>query len=399
MNRPANAADIARQGLANLKRMNLPLLLLVAAAITCGVLFIYGTGQQSGGSFAGKWFKQLIWVGLGTGFMIGFALIDYRVLGRFAWAIYGLSVISLIVVLVIGREINGAKSWIGLGPFTFQPSEFGKFGVIVLVSYLASRPSLEMSRMAHVIPVLVVAAIPFGLIMLQPDLGSASVIGPVTVIILFISGLRIRWLVICFVLGAVLALPAWHALRPHQKARIWTFVYPLLPDSTQEKYKDKAPNITQEAWNAHQSLLAVGSGGLRGKGFMQGTQNALGFLPRTVAPTDFIFSVVAEESGFIGSALLLGVFWGIMMTCVLVAVRAPDPFGRNIACGIGVLLCTHVYINIGMTIGMAPIIGIPLPFVSSGGTFMLFMLSGVGVLQSIYIRRDTGEGALELADA
>ncbi|MFT5128641.1 MAG: rod shape determining protein RodA [Rhodothermales bacterium] len=398
MNKPANTAEIARQGLANLKRMNLPLLLLVAAAICCGVLFIYGTGQQSGGNFAGKWAKQLIWVALGTTCMFGFALIDYRWLGRFAWGIYGLSVLSLILVLIVGREINGAKSWIGLGPFTFQPSEFGKFGVIALVSYLASRTWLDMKRLPHVFLVLAVAAVPFGLIMLQPDLGSASVIGPITLVILFISGLRVRWLVVCFVLGAAMVMPTWHyGLRPHQKARIWTFVYPLLPASAQEKYE--APNITDEAWNAHQSLLAVGSGGVRGKGFMQGTQNALGFLPRTVAPTDFIFAVVAEETGFIGSTFLLAVFWGIMMTCVLVAIRAPDPFGRNIACGIGVLFCTHVYINIGMTIGMAPIIGIPLPFVSSGGTFMLFMLSGVGVLQSIYIRRDTGEGALELADA
>jgi rod shape determining protein RodA len=398
MNKPANAAEIARQGLANLKRMNLPLLLLVAAAICCGILFIYGTGQQSGGNFASKWWKQLIWVGLGSSCLVGFALIDYRWLGRFAWVIYGLSVLSLILVLIIGREINGAKSWIGLGPFTFQPSEFGKFGVIILVSHLASRPSLDMKRLVHVLPLLAVAALPFGLIMLQPDLGSASVIGPITVVILFISGLRLRWLVFCFILGASLVMPAWHyGLRTHQKARIWTFLYPLLPVNVQEQHK--APNITHEAWNAHQSLLAVGSGGFRGKGFMQGTQNALGFLPRTVAPTDFIFSVVAEETGFVGSTLLVGIFWGIMMACVLVAIRAPDCFGRNIACGTGVLLCTHVYINIGMTIGMVPIIGIPLPFVSSGGTFMLFMLSGVGVLQSIYIRRDTGEGALELADA
>ena len=302
--------------------------------------------------------------------------IDYENFGRYFIFIYFFSIFLLVIVLIFGRRINGAKSWLGILPgLSIQPSEFAKLGLLIAISWLTSRPSFRLDRLPEILPIVFLTIIPVALIALQPDLGSAIVLIPISLSILFVSGLKKRW----FIYGAivtVLAAPAGYKflLKEHQKKRIYTFINP-------------SENPTSEGWNARQSLLAVGSGGIYGKGFMKGTQNVLGFLPKTVAPTDFIFSVVAEETGFIGAVFLISIFGGILLIGIYIASKARDSFGRNLACAITTLICIHIYINIGMTIGLAPIIGIPLPFVSYGGTFMLSMLSCVGILQSIYIHR------------
>lgn len=378
-------------------RMNVPQLMLVACTIAIGVAFIYGSGQQSGGGFATKWLKQCLYVILGLGLMVGTSLIDYRSYGKYAWQIFATTLFGLALVLFVGKEINGARSWIGIGPLTIQPSEFAKIGSIVILSWLASRPSLEMSYFWHAVLVAGVGAgIPGGLILLQPDVGSTLTLMPIALCILYLSGLKVRWLVYLALIILPLLPLTWHkGFRQHHRDRVWVFTYNLMPQQMRDRYEP--PNVTSEGWNAHQSLLAVGSGGLWGKGYMQGTQNALGFLPRNVAPTDFIFSVIAEETGFVGSMVLLVLQWLIVLTCVYVAVVAADPFGRNLAIGFAALLTTHSYVNIGMTIGLVPIIGIPLPFVSSGGSFMLTLLICVGVVQSVYCRRPKYEDRLSLA--
>ena len=358
--------------------MNFLLLFFVLLAVSIGVVFIYGSGHLNSGTFTRFWIKQLVWIGLGTALMLAISCIDYENLGRYAVFFYSFSIGLLVIVLIFGKRINGAKSWLGVLPgLSIQPSEFAKLGLLIAVSWLASRPWNRLDQLPKIIPFAVLTIIPLTLIALQPDLGSAIVLIPIALSVLFVSGAKKRWFVSAAII-TILAAPLVYkfALKDHQRKRLYTFIHPT-------------ENPTSEGWNARQSLLAVGSGGLYGKGYMKGTQNVLGFLPKTVAPTDFIFSVIAEEIGFIGSAFLIFVFGGILVTGIYIASKARDYFGRNLACGITTLLCVHIYINIGMTIGLAPIIGIPLPFVSYGGSFMLSMLGSVGILQSVYIHRQT----------
>ena len=272
-----------------LKRMNLPLFVLVYVCIGYGVVFIYGTGQQTGGAFANFWLKQLVWAGIGSSLMAIITCTDYRILGRYCWLIYAATIFLLIAVLIIGTRINGAKSWLRIGGgITLQPSEFAKLGVIICISWLASRPASRFKRITELFPFIFLTAVPTIFILLQPDYGSASILIPIALGIVFVSGMKKRWLVYGLAL-ALIASPAVYkyGLKDHQRKRLLIFLHPT-------------KNSTNEGWNARQSLLAVGSGGLTGKGFMKGTQNILGFLPRKVAPTDFIFSVIAEETGFVG---------------------------------------------------------------------------------------------------
>lgn len=361
-----------------IRQTSLVLFTLVLIALLYGVAFIYGTGQQTGGAFADMWKKQLCWIAIGSAIMILLAVADYRWLGRHAWWIYALSIGALVMVLAVGARINGSKSWIRLAPgVSIQPAEFAKITHLLLLSWVTSHPSVRFTNWRHLLPAAIVTGLPMVLIFLQPDWGSGGVLIPVTLGILFVSGIQLRWLAYGAVITALAAPPVYgYVLKEHQKKRIMVFLNP-------------AKNPTNEGWNARQSLLAVGSGGLTGKGYMKGTQNVLGFLPQTVAPTDFIFSVVAEETGFVGSTLLLAVFGAILVMSVYIAMKAPDALGRNLACGIGILFCVHIYVNIGMTIGLAPIIGIPLPFVSYGGSFMIVTLAAVGVLQNVYALRRT----------
>jgi len=217
-------------------------------------------------------------------------------------------------------------------------------------------------------------AIPAVLICLQPDWGTALVFVPFTVVIVFLAGIPWKW-VAGGCLAVLLAGPLiYQTLEPHQKNRIRTFVQP-------------SQDVSDAGWNAHQSLLAVGSGGLWGKGFMKGTQHVLGFLPRTVAPTDFIFSVIAEEAGFVGAGAVVCAFLGVILCCLRTAALASDDLGCYVAAGVAAVIFTHVYINIGMTVQAAPIIGIPLPFVSYGGSFMVSVMICAGMVQSVHVRR------------
>ena len=359
-----------------LRRMSWLLLAVVGCLCSIGIAFIFAIGRQHGGSFELVWQNQTMWVVIGLVGMLVLAAIDYEWLGRGSHLIYVGSIALLIAVLLIGREIHGARSWIVLpGGKTLQPAELAKLGVILPAAWLASRQSMHLGRWRHLFPFALLLALPMGLIALQPDYGSAMVLVPIVVGIVFVAGLPARWLVYAGLIVTLLSPIIFHqVLAEHQRNRIRIFLNP-------------SSDTTRSGWNARQSLLAVGSGGMSGKGFMNGTQNTLGYLPRNVSHTDFIFSVIAEETGFVGSTTVIVLEVLLLLLSVYIASQACDEFGRNVACGIAVMFCCHVYINIGMTVGMAPIIGIPLPFVSSGGSFMLLTMGCIGILQSIYIRR------------
>ncbi len=381
-----------------LLRMNKLLLLVQLTLLGFGLLFIYSAGQQTGGRIQGYWIRQLVWAVAGGGLMVAIMGLDYRVLGRFSLLIFLFAMGLLVAVLLLGQVVNGAKSWLKLLPgVAIQPAEFAKLGLIVPLAWYASFESTDFKRYRDLAYCCALTAIPMFLILLQPDLGSALVFGPVCLVVLFVGGMRTRLLVYAVMIG-LLAGPLVYkfGFKYHQKQRVLTYLKPILSTelyfvaeefSISEEHSGKDSVVTDD-WNARQSALAVGSGGLYGKGFGKGTQNTLGFLPKKVAPTDFIFSVIAEETGFMGSMILIGAYVALLFLCVHIGARARDDFGRYMALAIGAMFCVHIFINIGMTIRVMPIIGIPLPFVSYGGSGMIGMMASMGVLQSIHIHRN-----------
>ncbi|MFA6930413.1 MAG: FtsW/RodA/SpoVE family cell cycle protein [Lentisphaeria bacterium] len=374
--------------------------------LTIGVIFIYGTGVEIGGEFARKWYKQLLWIGVGMIAYLAAALIDYRRLGKISGLLYLGSILLLFLLFFIGEKINGARSWIilpGLGQL--QPSEIAKPVTLLFAAWLASRQALRNSVIPAALPILCVTMLPVLLICLQPDVGTALVFLPFSLALLLLSGLRWRWFFLGFLI-LLIALPlAYQQMAPHQRERIKVFLEPpahalllasspLLRESMETHFREKINAFfavhdghLRDTWNAEQSLLAVGSGGVTGKGYLKGTHHVLGYLPKTVAPTDFIFSVIAEETGFLGSIVLL-----ILLTCLVLcfcrtALLARNNLGASLALGAAVIMATHVIINIGMTVQAAPIIGIPLPYVSYGGSFMISIMLLSGLVQNVHMHR------------
>jgi rod shape determining protein RodA len=369
---------LVRDHLNSLKRANLAVTALVVVLLAVSLAFIWNIGQQTP-IFSRHWLKQLLWITLGSTVMLMAAGIDYKHYGKFVGFIYGSTMLLLVLVLIpgIGTEINNARSWIKPVPaVSLQPSEFAKLGLIVALAWYASRPWVDIKRPRCLATCAGLALLPMALVGMQPDMGSVLSLVPLCIVILFVSGLPIRWFVYAGLSLALMSPLVYHKVfKDHHRERIQVFLNPATADN----------NLN---WNARQSMLAVGSGGVFGKGFGKGTQNVLGFLPKRVAPTDFIFSVIAEEMGFVGSTVLVLMFALLLVYCIYIGSIARDDFGRNLACAIGALYATHMFINIGMTMGLAPIIGIPLPFISYGGSFMLLTLASVGVLQSVYIHRN-----------
>jgi len=350
----------------------------VAALLGTGLAFIYSAswrGEDTG--IVGAWFpKQIQWVCIGAAAGMALALADYRVWIRHAWWIFAAALALLGAVLVFGTKVYGASRWIGVGGMPVQPSEFAKIALVVLLARLLGDPALPPQSFGLMATGLALTALPFALILVEPDLGTAMVLVPVALAMLFAAGMKWRYFFGLAALGAASApLAWWLVLGDYQKERVMTFL-------------DPSRDPLNSGWNAMQSAIAVGSGGLTGKGFLNGTQNVLGFLPRTVSPSDFIFPVLAEETGFAGACLLLLAFATLLLCWIRTAATAGDAEGSLLATGMAALLFAHVFINIGMTIGLLPITGLPLPYVSSGGSFMLSMMAAAGLVQSVHARRE-----------
>lgn len=350
----------------------------VAALLGTGLAFIYSAswrGEDTG--IVGAWFpKQVQWVGIGTAAGMALALADYRVWIRHAWWIFAAALLLLGAVLVFGTKVYGASRWIGVAGIPVQPSEFAKIALVVLLARLLGDPALPPQSFGLMATALALTALPFALILVEPDLGTAMVLAPVALAMLFAAGMKWRYFFGLAGLGAAAApLAWWLVLGDYQKERVLTFL-------------DPSRDPLNSGWNAMQSAIAVGSGGMWGKGFLNGTQNVLGFLPRTVSPSDFIFPVMAEETGFAGGCLLLSAYTVLLLCWMRTAATAGDAEGSLLATGMAALLFAHVFINIGMTIGLLPITGLPLPFVSSGGSFMLGMMAAAGLVQSVHARRE-----------
>ncbi len=390
-----------------LLRMDFAMLGLNLLLLGTGLLFIYGVGQEVGGHFAGQWQRQLLHAGIGLAAYLALAAADYRRLAEWSWLAYLGALLLLVLVLSpLGVVHNAARSWLpmpGLG-VPLQPSELAKPAVLLFVAWVASHPWLRRSPVHCVVPCLAVIAVPMGLILLQPDFGTAIVFVPFALAIAFTARLRWRWIVAAVLGASLVGALAYPRLKRYQQDRIKVFIEapsslalavaaPFMPEPVQEEAERRHAAFFRQAsdsWNAQQSLLAVGSGGLWGKGYMRGTQHVLGFLPRNVASSDFIFSVIGEETGFVGAAGVVCALIGVLVCALRTAAGAADDLGCYLAVGVAMLIFTHAFINIGMTVKAAPIVGLPLPFVSHGGSFMIAVMACCGLVQSVHIRRPRG---------
>ncbi len=350
---------------------------LVAALFAIGVLgtlTLYSTMQGSipeGGMLPHQ--KQLIWWGLGLVGMLIVILIDYRHMEHYAYAIYAISLLLLVYVLVMGRSISGARRWIELGPISFQPSELIKLTMtLALAKYFHHHAKQGRYNLFELIVPFLIFALPFFLVLLEPDLGTAIVLGLLFFSIVLFFGLS-QGSIIALIIGGLASLPlGWLNLKDYQKERVLTFLNP-------------SEDPLGRGYHIIQSKIAIGSGGVWGKGFLHGTQTRLHFLPEQ--HTDFIFSAFAEQWGFAGCLLLLAGYLLVIFWAFNISSRAKNTFGMVVALGITFLFFWHVAINIGMCLGLLPVVGIPLPLFSYGGSFLLVMLLGVGLLLNIYIRR------------
>ena len=375
-----------------IRRFDWTMLGAILALLTLSVLFIFSARFQTGDEiatgtalFRQKWFMQIIWAGIGLGCYSAAAAFDYQHLKQFHWWIYGGAVFLLLLVFVC-PEKNNAHRWIPLPGIDLQPSEFAKLALVMTLAAVLGSPATDPDEPVTFFKAFGLMGGLFLLIVLEPDLGTSMVLVPITFALLFCSGTPVKPLALLVLIGVIglTILAVW--------LKNWPETCPFLTDYQKGRilvYLNVEVNELEEGWNRLQSQIAVGSGGLFGKGYLKGTQNILGFLPTTVAPTDFIYSVVAEETGFAGGGLLLVLYSTVTVRCMRAAVLARDLFGRLLAVGIGTLLFSHTFINIAMTIGIMPITGLPLPLMSYGGSFMVATMGALGLVQSVYLRRRT----------
>ena len=410
-----------------------------------GILFVYSSGMSfTGMQLSNEYVKQLIWAGTGLLLMVGVIVIDYNRLRRLSAYLYGFSILLLLVTAFIGREVHGARSWIGIGEFGIQPSEFAKITTILFLASYLSSIGKGVRELPRFLLGLLIVVLPIGLIILQPDMGTALVYIPIFLFMAFIAGARLRH--ILYLLGAglltiilavaplyeqwivgreetllsmitdfqvaryflaalllITLLSAWGFWGFKRRYFYWIlYISSLFAVATAgallivrvlREYQIMRfivflnPRIDPQGagWNLIQSVTAVGSGGFAGKGFLQGTQSHYQFLPQQ--STDFIFSILAEEWGFLGGVLVFALFLTILLRGIRILYIARDEFASCVGAGIVAMFFFHVVVNVGMAMGIMPITGIPLFFLSYGGSSLWTGLVCVGLLLNIYFRR------------
>lgn len=346
------------------------LLALIVAICTIGVLEIYSATHASGP--AGLHMKQLRWIAVGAVMMLLVSRIDYHVILDQAPGLYAFGVAALVAVLLFGQTRFGAKRWLTfLGQF-LQVSELVKLIIIVVLARFFAEVRSDRLSLADLIKAGALAGVPLGLILLQPDLGTAMVLVPLLVVGAFLAGLQWRHAAAILLIGILLLPIGWHVLKPYQKERITAFLSP------EDDPKGSGYQLLQ-------SKIAVGSGGFYGKGFGNGSQNQLGFVP--VRYSDFILAAWAEEQGFRGVLLALGLYVALLLRLVQNAQRAKDRAGMFLVMGVAAALGFHVLVNVAMVIGYMPVTGIPLPLMSYGGSATLFVFLAMGLVMNVRLRR------------
>lgn len=357
----------------------------IVALLIFGIFAVYSAGwMREDSDLATKWRDQVYWILLGLVFFFAAALIDYKWIKYLGIPAYLLATGLLIFTTFFGTEINGTRAWLDLGPVLLQPSQLAiAAGVIALALILCTmhkiHPSLRNPFLRLVVTG-IVAGIPFLFVLYQGDFGSAIVWVPVYGAMILIGNIPFRYLIV-IILSVTMFLPFafFFGLKDYQKKRITVQI---------DMLQGKKVDVLNEAYSAYNNLLAIGSGGWSGKGFKNPeTINNKGFISPDTAINDFIFAVLAEEHGFRGALLMLGGFMLLLLQCVYVAFYSRDMLGRLVVVGVVGLIFAHVYQNVGMNLLIMPITGIPLPFISYGGTFMVVTLSLMGLVQSVWIHR------------
>ncbi len=349
----------------------------LAAAISA--LGVWNLASASRSAHAPVWIPQLGWMGVGVFLALAVAMVDYRVFLRLAYVLYGLVILLLVAVLVKGRVVMGARRWLGVGPLNFQPAELAKIAVMMAVARWfhqdARKVAAHHGRGYGLLGVAVPAGLtllPAALILRQPDLGTALIVVAIGVTMILFAGVRWRTVALAAgaaALAAVLALPH---LKPYQRRRLESFLNP-------------EGDVLGAGYHATQSMIAVGSGQGFGKGWGQGTQTLLSFLPEQ--HTDFIFSVWAEERGFLGCLLLLGLYYALVGSVLGIAGTARDRFGFLLGAGVAGMLFWHTFINMGMVVGLLPVVGVTLPLLSYGGSSVMATYIALGLAANVSMRR------------
>ena len=357
--------------LEKLRLLNWPFVLLVALVAVVGYAMLY---SASGGAHAPWAWRHGTRFGLGLCVMLVVALLDVRLWYRFAYAIYGVALLGLIGVEVAGQISMGAQRWIDLGLFQLQPSEVMKLAlVLALARYFHSAYLEDVGRPSQLLMPLALALVPAALVLKQPDLGTAIMLLAGAGALFFLAGVR-WWKFALLIGGALAALPViWQQLHDYQKQRVMTFLDP-----------ERDP--LGSGYHIIQSKIALGSGGVWGKGFLEGTQSQLSFLPEK--QTDFVFTMLAEEAGLVGALGLLFLLVTLTAYGFIFALRARSHFCRLLAMGIATTFFLYVVINVAMVTGLIPVVGVPLPLISYGGTAMITVLIGFGLLLGVHIHRD-----------
>jgi len=337
-----------------------------------GILSIYSASFKSSQSFDQTLaMKQILWMAIGSLGVFLVVRVDYFKLKDLVWPAYFLALLFLVLVLFMPARL-GAHRWIPLGSFNFQPSEFAKLGVILALSHFFANNRIEfISKRKMLIPFIVVG-VPFLLVLKEPDLGTGLLMIPVFFAMLYVWGFKPKTIFLMVLLGAIASPFLFHFLKDYQKARLLVFINPNL-------------DPLGAGYTIIQSKIAIGSGELLGKGFMGGTQNQLNFLPER--HTDFIFAVIGEEGGFLAALSVIVLFWLIVKKGFIICGETLERFGSMLACGISTMLGTQAIINIGMTMGFLPVVGIPLPLVSYGGTSVVVTMLSIGLLLNIKMHR------------
>ena len=383
-------------------------LIALAGLMLLGAAFVFSATMVSPFEmeklwFAQVWFRQVIWYALGIGAAAAVCLVDYHTLARWSLVAYWAMILCLLAVLVpfIGQTHGwGARRWIDLPFFQFQPSEFAKLAFILAGANFLSRPPDELKQPEVFWQGIGLLLLPFLLILKEPDLGSALVLLPTGLVMMLVAGTPKQFLLrlvggvgivaMLFLADVLFAPPHWRApMQDYQRQRLLVyFGADFAPPNASPKEKAEARRLQGEkSYQVRQALISVGSGGIWGKGWRQGQQTALSFLPSGAAHNDFIFSVIAEEEGFVGSVVVLTLYAVVLFTGLRIAGQARDRLGKLVAVGVVTLVFSHVFINIGMNIRIVPVTGIPLPLLSYGGSSVLCSLIALGLMQNVHIHR------------
>jgi rod shape determining protein RodA len=378
---PARMTDWAARSIgAAWRAFDLQLAAYAALLAILGLVMAYTNSVEQGQAILSgqtTFVRGLMWTGIALVAFVVTTAFDYKWLKTFAWPLYGLQLALLVATLGIGHGVGGSSRWISIGPFDFQFSELAKIlMIVVLANYLGARQG-RLRSLTSILGACILVGPPWILVMLQPDLGSSLVMIAILGGMLFMSGASLRWL--GAMAGAVVAsLPiVWtYVLHDYQKQRLTSFL-------------DPSSDTQGAGFQLYQSQIAVGSGGLAGTGLTNGSQNQLNFLP--VQESDFVAAIYLEELGFIGALILLVLFTALLWRVMTAGWRSKDPFGMMFASGLASMILFQLVVNLGMVIGIMPITGIPLPFISHGGASLISLAVGLGIVQSINIRQTRAE--------